>query len=344
MEGITLTSILTFANLILSSANAIVAFSLLMYIVMHNPRSAVARAFCALMALVTSVYVADLGIAEVETARGAELWLRVQWLGIALMPGAYYHFSDALLRTTGSPSGWRRWLVMAGYAIGLGTFVLAAFGNAVVTGINQRDGIYHLLPGPAFWPFAAYYAALTGWGWLNVRRARSRSLTSTSRRRMSYLTLAIVAPVLSVFPYLLVPTAAHLLSPALVSVLTLLGNLGIVLMTIVIAYIVAYEGVLLPDRVVKHDLLHYLLRGPLVGVIVIALMLAIPRVEHIFGLPRDTVMIVVVAGSVVILQVAINVAKPAIDRLIYRKDRREVAWLQTLDRRLLTSTDLEQLL
>jgi predicted DNA-binding protein (UPF0251 family) len=56
------------------------------------------------------------------------------------------------------------------------------------------------------------------------------------------------------------------------------------------------------------------------------------------------VLIVAVAGSVVILQLLINVAKPAIDRLIYRKDRREIAWIQTLDQRLLTTTDLEQLL
>ncbi|HHX42390.1 MAG TPA: hypothetical protein GX714_00160 [Chloroflexi bacterium] len=344
MDGITFQSMLAFANLILSSANAIVAFSLLVYIVTHNPRSAVARAFCALMALVTSVYVADLAIAEVETAQGAALWLRLQWLGIALMPAAYFHFSDALLRTTGFPSGRRRWIVMGGYLLGLATFLSAVLGEAIVTGITQRDGIYHLLPGPLFWPFAAYYAVLTAWGWFNVRRARSRSLTSTSRRRMSYLMLAIVAPVLGVFPYLLVPTAAHLLTPAVVMVLTLLGNLGIVLMTIVIAYIVAYQGVLLPDRVVKHGMIHFLLRGPLVAIAVIMLMLTIPRVEHILGLPRDTVMIVAVAGTVVLLQVLINVAKPTIDRLIYRHDRREIAWIQTLDQRLLTTTDLEQLL
>lgn len=344
MDGITLRSVLAFANLILSSANAIVAFSLLVYMATRNLRSAVARAFCALMALVTSVYVADLGIAEVETASGAALWLRLQWIGIAFMPGAYYHFSDAMLRTTGSPSGKRRYVVMAGYGVGLVAFLLAAFSDVLVTGISQHDGIYHLLPGPAFWPFTVYYATLTACGWLNVRRAHARCLTSTSRRRMSYLMLAIVAPVLGVFPYLLVPPAAHILSPTLISVLTLLGNLGIVLMIIVIGYIVAYQGVLLPDRVVKHGMLHFLLRGPLVAILVIAVMLAIPRVEHILGLPRDTVMIVAVAGAVVILQVLINVAKPAIDRLLYRKDRREIAWIQTLDQHLLTTTDLEQFL
>jgi len=46
----------------------------------------------------------------------------------------------------------------------------------------------------------------------------------------------------------------------------------------------------------------------------------------------------------VVLQMAVNLAKPYIDRLIYRQDRDEVAWIQQLDSRLLTSTDLAQLL
>jgi len=115
-------------------------------------------------------------------------------------------------------------------------------------------------------------------------------------------------------------------------------------MTVVIGYTVAYQGMLAPDRVVKHGLLHFLLRGPLVGILVIALMLFIPSVDRILGLARDTVLIVAVAGSVVVFELLINVAKSRIDRLIYRRDRREIEWIQTLDQRLLTTTDLEQLL
>jgi len=46
----------------------------------------------------------------------------------------------------------------------------------------------------------------------------------------------------------------------------------------------------------------------------------------------------------VLAQVAISLAKPYIDRLLYRKDREELIWIQELDSHLLTSTDLEQLL
>jgi hypothetical protein len=161
---------------------------------------------------------------------------------------------------------------------------------------------------------------------------------------MAYLTVAIVAPGFGVFPFLLVPTTASYLSPNVIFGLSLIGNLAIGLMTVLSAYTVAYQGVFMPDRVIKHNLIHYLLRGPLVGSVVIFLMLVIPRVEAILGLPRDTVLIFAVIMAIVLLQVLINLAKPYIDRLIYRQDQEQVAWIEQLDSRLLTSTDLEQLL
>jgi hypothetical protein len=96
--------------------------------------------------------------------------------------------------------------------------------------------------------------------------------------------------------------------------------------------------------VIKHDLLHYLLRGPVVGTVVIVVMLVIPRVELILGLPRETALIFAVVGIMVLGQLAVNLAKPWIDRLLYPEDREEIAWIQTLDRRLLTSSDLRQFL
>ena len=340
----TLTLILEFGNLVLASANVIIGFSLLAYIIAHNVRNEVGRAYCALLAFVTAVYIVDVALTEVSTAHAAGNWLRAQWLGIAFVPAAYLHFSDALLRTTGAMSRWRRRQVLGAYLIGMVSLFLAAFTDLLVQDAIQVDGLYHLQPGPYFWLFAVYYIFTSIGGWARITLARRRCLTSTSRRRMSYLMLAFVAPAAGVFPYLLVPTTAQFLPSTTIHALTLLGNLGIGLMTIVIGYIVAYQGVLLPDRVIKHDLLHYLLRGPLVSILVIVLMLVIPRVESILGLPRETILIVSVAGSLVILQLLVDLAKPAIDRLVYRRDRRELLWIQTLSERLLTTTDLEQVL
>ena len=337
-------SILDLGNLILASANVIISFSLFAYIITHNFRSAVAQAFCALMAFVAVVYFVDVSLSGVDAPVAAGIWLRVQWLGIAFVPAAYFHFSDALLRTTGSSSRLRRAWVIVCYIIGIIALGLVVFTDLIVTGLSNKQGIYHLLPGPLFWPFAIYYMVTSIAGWINISRGRARCLTSASRRRMSYLMLAFVAPSIGVFPYLLVPTTAHQLSYEFILILTLIGNVGMALMMLVIGYIVAYQGVLLPDRVVKHSLIHFILRGPLVAIIVIGLMLTIPSVEEILGLPRDTILIVAVAGTVVIAQVLINLAKPALDRLIYRQDRTEVAWIQTLEERLLTTTDLEQIL
>ncbi len=238
----------------------------------------------------------------------------------------------------------RRVAVTASYALSLVSFVLASATDWIVQDGVATGPIVHLAPGPWFGGFTAYFFITVAFSVWNVFRARQRCLTSTSRRRMTYLTVAISAPAFGVFPYLLVPTMAHRLSSNLVFGLSLIGNAAVAFMTVASAYTVAYQGVFVPDRVIKHNLIHYLLRGPLLGSLVLFLMLVIPKVEAILGLPRDTVLIFAVILSIVLLEIAINLAKPYIDRLIYRQDRAEVAWIEQLDTRLLTSTDLQQLL
>jgi hypothetical protein len=163
------------------------------------------------------------------------------------------------------------------------------------------------------------------------------------------VTVSVAAP-LSVFPYLLIaglPILDYSPGQAVLPVFlsfVFLGNLGVALMVIVMAYSVAYFGVLTPDRVIKHSLIHYLLRGPFVATCVVVAMLTIPKVGSILGLPRDTVLIFAVVAVIVLLQLAINLAKPFIDRIIYRQDQEEIAWIQTLDRRLLTTADLSAFL
>ncbi|MBC8264643.1 MAG: hypothetical protein H8E47_11025 [Anaerolineales bacterium] len=340
--SLNLSSILTFANLILSSAIVIIAFSLLVYILTHNLRSAVARSFCALIAFVTVVYVGDVALPRIETLEAAIPWLRFQWLGIAFVPAAYLHFSDALLRTTNLTSPWRRRAVHASYLISVLLFGLAVFTDILVHDGQHQPEISHLAAGPLFWVFALYFLLTAGWGALNIRRARQRCLTSTSRRRMTYLNVAFAAPGLGVFPYLVAASMSPYSATGVVLLLSLVGNVGVSLMIVVMAYSVAYFGVLTPDRVIKHSLIHYLLRGPFVATCVIIAMLTIPKVERIFGLPRDTVLTSTVVGLIVLLQIAINLTKPFIDRLIYRQDREEITWIQELDKRLLTTTDLKQ--
>ena len=344
MEGATLTGILSLGNLILSATNVIVAFSLLVYILSHNLRNSVARAFCALLAFVTIVHGSDVILINVESSAIKFLWLKFQWFGIAFIPAAYLHFSDALLRTTNSFSRLRKGLVVVTYLFGGVLVLLTVSGNLLVRDGMDTSWAAYFQAGPLFWIFTIYFFVVTGLGVVSIERARRRTVTSTSRRRMTYLAISFAAPALGVFPYMLFASLPAHLSSNLLLFISVVGNLGIALMTVVLAYSVAFHGALMPDRVVKRSLINYLMRGPLVGVCLLIVMLVVPRVESILGLPRDTVLIFAMVVGIVLLQVLISALTPFIDLFIYRRDSAEITWIRELDTRLLTSTDLSQLL
>ncbi len=344
LSGFTWPAILAFANLILSSAIVITAFSLLGYILTHNFRSRVAQTFSLLLACVLIVFSGDILVPRVASHRAALMWMRFQWIGIAMVPAAYLHFSDALLRSTRHFSSRRRAIMAVSYLVSSTLVFTALFSDALVHDGTSIYPVTHLSPGPLFPFFVAYFLATGVYGAFNVILARKRCLTPASRRRMTYLTLSFAAPGLGVFPYLITSGIDTQLGPILVMLMSMAANVIVGTMLVVMAYSVAYYGVLAPDRVVKHELIHYLLRGPIVGIVVIIVMLVIPRVELVLGLPRDTVLIFAVVGVMVLGQLGVTAAKPWIDRLIYNQDREEITWIQTLDSHLLTSSDLRQFL
>jgi len=161
---------------------------------------------------------------------------------------------------------------------------------------------------------------------------------------MTYLVASFAAPGLAVFPYLVLASLGAEPPDGLVLALTLIGNIAVVVMLVLMTYSVAYYGVLSPDRVVKRNLIIFLIRGPLLGILVVGAMLTVPKVERILGLPRDTVLLLTVVAVIVLLQLLIELMKPTVDRLIYSKDEEELMVIRELDRRLLTSSDLRQFL
>jgi len=339
-----LTGAMILVNQVLAATVVLTSFSLLIYILTHNFRSQVARAFCALLAFVLVVYAGDVVLYEVGHEEAAIRWLRFQWIGIAFVPAAYLHFSESLLLSMNVRGRWRRVVVVLSYGASAALLGLVLFSDLLVYDGVYRPHASHLTAGPLFWVFALYFAVTIVWGGFNIRRARQRCLTRASRRRMTYLGLAFVAPALGVFPYLILTGLPTPWPPSVLLLFLLLGNAAVLSMIVLMAYSVAYFGALTPDRVVKHNLIHYLLRGPFVGAVVIFTMLAVPKVQQILGLPRDTVLIFAVVGIIVLLQLVINRAKPFIDRIIYRQDQAEIIWIQTLDRRLLTTADLHAFL
>jgi len=335
--------LLSLGNTILTSGIVVLSFALLVYILIYSFRSNVARAFCALLACVLSVYFVDLAVAGVSL-ESALRWLRLQWIGIAFTPAAYLHFSDALLQTTNDRSQLRTVAVRISYA--LGVLLLA---GAVFTDLLVRDGLrevtaVHLRGGPSFWIFPLYFALAVGWGGLNVAKAWLRCLTSTSRRRMTYLALAFVAPALGVFPYLLITGWPQQLPGAMLWALLVVGNLAVGLMLLVMGYTVLFFGALSPDRVVKHRFVRFLLRAPIQAIVVVMLLTAAYRSDGFLGLPPFRLALFGVVLAILLVQLGVELSKPLIDRLLYRQDQKEIAWLQSLGNRLLTTTDLHQFL
>ena len=96
------------ANQIITAGIVISAFSLLLYALTFNLRERVARTFAILLSWVTMVYFCDAVVSTLSEVAQIDLWLRLQWVGIAFIPVSYLQFSDALLATTGLPSRGRR--------------------------------------------------------------------------------------------------------------------------------------------------------------------------------------------------------------------------------------------
>ena len=336
--------LLELTNVVLTSGIVIVSCALALYLILYNPRNNVARAFVTLLGCVLITYFVDLAVFGVEDLDPAVLWLRIQWVGIAFTPAAYLSFSNALLVTTGARSRLRDVAVRVSYLFSALLLLGVAFSELVA-----RDGVLarrapHLLPGPFFPLFVVYFFAAVLWGAFNVLWARRRCLTSTSRRRMTYLTATFAAPAAGVFPYLLLTGWSTFAPGTLFWLLLVLGNVGIGLMLVLLAYSVAFFGALTPDRVVKHRLIRFLLRGPFVATLVVVVIIAASQAEGWLGLPGRRLALFGVVGVILLLQLGVELAKPLIDRALYRQDQPEIGWIQELSNRLLTTTDLRQFL
>ena len=287
----------------------------------HNLRSAVAQTFSVLLACVLLVFAGDIVIpAGDNRSCCGHLAARAMDRHRDGAGGLSALLRCGAAQRRGTFSARRRVVVALSYLSSVVLVFLALFTDLLVYNGTFTPPINHLTAGPLFPLFVAYFVATAVYGAWNVIRARRRCLTPASRRRMTYLTISFAAPGLAVFPYLVTAglTAGLIdrIPVILILLMAMAANIIVGTMLVVMAYSVAYLGVLSPDRVIKHDLVHYLLRGPVVGILVIVVMLVIPRVELILGLPRDTAVIFAVVGVIVLGQLAVNMAKPWIDRLL----------------------------
>ena len=336
--------LLELINVVLASGIVIVSGAFVLYLAVYSSRNGVARSFAALLTCVLVTYLVDLALFGVENLDAAIPWLRVQWLGIAFIPATYLNFSNAVLVTTGARSRARDMAVRASYSLSTCLLVAVAFTDLIVSGGELAPRAAHLQRGPLFLLFVIYFFTAVGWGAANVLWARRRCLTSTSRRRMTYLAATFAAPAAGVFPYMLLTGWPASAPGVALWLLLVLGNVGISLMLVLLAYSVAFFGAFTPDRVIKHRLVRFLLRGPLVATLVVVVIVAASQAQVWLGLPAHRLMLFGVVSVILLLQLGVELAKPLIDQALYRQDQPEIEWLQELGNRLLTTTDLRQFL
>lgn len=341
---------LQFLNQLVTAGIAITGFSLLLYALTFNLRDRVARSFALILVCMVIVYVGDAISSIAGSNQTVELWLRLEWIGIAFIPACYLHFSDALLATTGRPSRGRRKLaVRLMYLVGLFfliTLVIPIDGSSLVGSL-----VAGAIPAPHLertwltWVFSGFFFGSIIWTWINFFRAYRRTQTSTSRRRMGYLLIGSLAPALGTYPFLLFGSALASRHTLLFWTTAFLINVLVTGMLVLMAYAVAFFGVSWPDRVVKRRLFKWLMRGPVTASSVLAITTLVRRLGGVFGFEYTAAVPVIMVGSILLFEYLITLAAPIWERwLFHGGDQSSMRLIQTLDERLLTTGDLSQYL
>ncbi len=331
---------------ILMAGVAINAFSLLLYASYFNLKDKVARAFVIILFCLVIIYSAEAIGSTFSRSDEIEFWLRVEWIGILILPAAYFHFSDALLTITGKPSRGRRSLLVKLLYIFTALMLLALpfpqFFNAVI--LDQQ--VPHLENTLVTTLFTLYYLIIIFFSIYNFLRAYRRTKTPTSRRRMLYLIIASLAPILGSFPFMLFGSGFAGKHPLIFWISVAFTNVIVGALINVMAYSVSFYGVSWPDRVIKSRLFKWIMRGPVAAGLTLGIMTSINRVGNTFDLPyTGTVSSVVMLLSFLIIQYGITLFRPLGERvLLFGDDRDEIEKLHTLENRLLTRNDLVQLL
>ncbi|PJF22443.1 MAG: hypothetical protein CUN56_05960 [Phototrophicales bacterium] len=332
-------------NETLAAAIVIFAASILLYNLTRNLRDRITRTSAIVLGCVTMAYGCDVLISLEPMPNTMIALTRIQWIGLAFIPVATYHLSDALLATTGLPSrGRRRRVIRILYLIATCFLVLAAFTDTLIKPDIYQNQVS--VQAQFLFPlFTSYYIIANLVALLNVWRARRRCLTSSTQRRMTYLLFTVLIPSIGIFPYsaLLKPGTEFSLNGL---ILVNIANILMILMLIFLSYPLSFFGSRIPDRVVKAELLRFILRGPMTGVLALIVIIFTEPTTQIIGVLGRQFMPFGVVAVILLWQWVIHIGLPALERrwIYHDEDDEQLNKLQTLSERLLTRSDLMQLL
>ena len=326
---------------ILAAGVAITAFSLLLYALTFNLRDRVAWSFALILGCVVIMFTAE-ALGSASPLFWIDFWLKVEWIGVILLPASYLQFSDALLNTTGKPSrGKRRFTNLVAYLISFSFILGLPFTNFYRIHFFEQQNDYYLVPLALIVPL--YYLVAMGMSWYNFIRAYRRTKTPTSRRRMVYILVGSLAPVLASFPYILFGssyTGNHSFYFWVVLILTYLVG-GV--LTVAMAYSVAFFGVSWPDRVVRSRLFKWILRGPGSASLTLGVTTLVRRAGETLGSQYTAMVPIAMVVSILLCQYFITLLSPYWEKwMFFEKERSMFDILHRLEDRLMTQSDLWQ--
>jgi len=341
-----LVSIVRTISQILTAGVAIAAFSLLLYGLSFNLRDRVARSFAWIMFCLVIIFSTESFTATTTTADTINMWLRIQWVGIILLPATYLNFSDALLATTGLPSRWRRkWAIRVSNIISLLLIILLATPWFLGPLVIDKPPAPHYEPQLLTELFSGYYVLIMILSWINFIRAYRRTVTQSSKRRMLYITVSALAPALGSFPFLLYGSNFAASQQLIFWTIATLTNLLLGGFVVVMAYAVAFFGVPWPDRVVKSRLFKWLLRGAITAILTLAVVTIVRRAGNAFGNPYNAFVPIVMVVMILVSEYAITMFYPYLEKWIFfAKDEEDFLMIRSLEDRIITRSDLKQFL
>ncbi|MFQ5400408.1 MAG: hypothetical protein ACE5E7_12520 [Anaerolineae bacterium] len=339
-----LADFLALTNDVLQAFIVIFGAAVVLYNLGRSLRSPVIRAFSTLTALVVFAYLTELLVSRTIVTVSTELWLKLEWVGIALVPAAQYHLSDALLSTAGALPERRRFLVATGYGMGLVFLGLVFSSSLIVTELVQLPRAPHFVAGPLFAVFTAYFWLTSAASIYNVWHARQRCVTRTTRQRMTVTLAAFLAAPLGVFPYLVLTGRSNENLPLLLWPVVIFGNIVVGIMFSLLTSHLIYFGTVSPDRVVRVRLFKFMARVPLAGSIVLLVYVLVSRASPFWGLPTETALGFALVATVMLVEWIIHAYKRPLERLFQLNDDPDVRRIQELSERLLTTRGLHQFL
>lgn len=331
-------------NQILTAGIAITAFALLLYTTQFNLRNRVAGTFALILICVVIIYSAESISSSMDSQTVEAMIIRLEWVGIILLPATYLQFSDAILATTGKPSRWKRvWAIRATYLACIAFLVTLPFPAIFGEVSFSQPYAPHMEPTLITIAFSLFYMVVMAMSWFNFFRAYRRTTTSASRRRMAYLITGALAPAFGSFPFLLFGSGIASQFTFFFWMIALFSNFLVAGLMVLMAYAVAFFGVSWPDRVVKSKLLEWLMRGPLTAILALGVTTVIRRAGAAYGNAYTAYVPISLVLTVLFVQFAITLLFPFLERwLFFGKDREDLTRLRNFENHFLTPNDLNQ--